>query len=369
MTHDIGNASAPRRPGFTLVELLVVMGVIAILLGLLFPVVGTIRKRAYDTNTQAWLRTMEGAIEAYYSDTKGWPGVMSNAEIEADIQPTVNWAFTSPPVGLPPITNFSTSGPINGASSIGGRNRRISMSENLTLSLMGGFRILPTSPATFTFTTSAVGQGAVSQNPLRPSSLRSYLNLGDSLSGGMFKDESFTPPLEGDGSAFDTVIPEFVDRFPAPLPILYLRAGYAPDTTIISPSNTNNRVIVEGPANNVAAYSLRQILPYVGDGNIRISDIGENREIRVSQYRGSSTYNVSNTSVTNGWHGIRSVNGPLITTFDQQTFYPYDAYTYFRNPTNNRARGDGRFLLISAGRDRVYGTEDDITNFGRVSGN
>jgi hypothetical protein len=61
--------------------------------------------------------------------------------------------------------------------------------------------------------------------------------------------------------------------------------------------------------------------------------------------------------------------------------YPYDCFPYFRDPALSNAQpptGTGhpgphvarqkdRFILISAGPDRVYGTSDDITNFGPVS--
>jgi hypothetical protein len=75
-------------------------------------------------------------------------------------------------------------------------------------------------------------------------------------------------------------------------------------------------------------------------------------------------------------------------------YYPFNAYAYFRNPSlstpvdwtvdssgtptadptysnTSAARNDvpfqkDGFILISAGPDRIYGTKDDITNFGGV---
>src|SRR5207249_284976 len=48
--------------------------------------------------------------------------------------------------------------------------------------------------------------------------------------------------------------------------------------------------------------------------------------------------------------------------------YPYDAYAYMLSPdstvSNPVPRGKDTFVLISAGIDRVYGTEDDICSFG-----
>jgi hypothetical protein len=36
-------------------------------------------------------------------------------------------------------------------------------------------------------------------------------------------------------------------------------------------------------------------------------------------------------------------------------------------PGNQVAREKDKYILISAGPDRVYGTDDDITNFGSVA--
>ena len=55
------------------------------------------------------------------------------------------------------------------------------------------------------------------------------------------------------------------------------------------------------------------------------------------------------------------MTGPGTNTY----YVPYDAYPYFENPSmpNTPRQKDG-YVLISAGTDRVYGTPDDITNFG-----
>ncbi len=47
--------------------------------------------------------------------------------------------------------------------------------------------------------------------------------------------------------------------------------------------------------------------------------------------------------------------------------YPYDAYPYFTDPNNStQPRQKDGYILICAGPDGVYGTEDDITSFGSV---
>jgi hypothetical protein len=43
-------------------------------------------------------------------------------------------------------------------------------------------------------------------------------------------------------------------------------------------------------------------------------------------------------------------------------FDPIDKY--FAEPTLNQAKQKDAYMLISAGPDGIYGTKDDVTNFG-----
>jgi hypothetical protein len=75
------------------------------------------------------------------------------------------------------------------------------------------------------------------------------------------------------------------------------------------------------------------------------------------------------------YHGLSTVNPAAVMTPPGPNYYlPYDCYPYFTNSaltdpaTNVRtAKQKDRFILISAGKDRVYGTDDDITSFGSVA--
>jgi prepilin-type N-terminal cleavage/methylation domain-containing protein len=62
-----------RAAGFTMMELLVVIGVLAVLAGLIFPAVSAARRKAASTSTKAMIERLKLAAESYSADFGDFP--------------------------------------------------------------------------------------------------------------------------------------------------------------------------------------------------------------------------------------------------------------------------------------------------------
>lgn len=291
--------------GFTLVELLVTVGIIAVLISIFIPVLSKVRTAARASETRNRVQNIANAIQSYYQDFSAYPGPFSNAQVHARIA----------------ITEGAVSGPIT-------------MSENLVLGLLGGLN--RTNP--ISYSRDGVGLGAISLAPLDARKSNPYLDVrfgSQLLSQGRFVDEAQKP-------ANDSPVPEFVDGFLNPLPILYLRAG-----TGLPGVMTLNGQDETGTARTLQ-YDLNQIIGYTG-----------------------TTIGIPNDK-QHGLNQLGTMNGALVT---KPADAPNAALPYFRAPGQNatntpNASGITRqrdgFILISAGADRIFGTTDDITNFGGI---
>ena len=74
--------------GFTLIELMVVVLIIAILIAIAIPTFLGLRERAQDRAAQAELRDGLTAAKAYYTDDETYDGFLAEAP---DIEPSLTW--------------------------------------------------------------------------------------------------------------------------------------------------------------------------------------------------------------------------------------------------------------------------------------
>jgi type II secretory pathway pseudopilin PulG len=372
-----------RAPAFTLVELLVVIGIITILISILLPVVSRVRYAAYTADTQNEISQLSNACTAYYSTYHAYPGPLSNDYIDGQNASTPG-TVTTPTLHLLEQYVSSTTTPI----SLG--NHPISGSENLVLGLMGGLRLDPTNsdpstnPATayrLEIAPTEVGLGPLSLNPSFPGRTPSFFSTGSNYlmwceNNGLQNirttqyqnGTTLTPFVDAAGTpANDSPIPVFVDRFPAPgpLPILYLRARTGAKGIV-----WDNSTVTADPNGNIPyyQYDLRDITPYTYS-HIGLPTLDTAGNPNSHNLIGISIFppnpNATVVSATKAPHPLQEYNAGayFMNTSITPTNTSTDPYTNF----TGRPRAVDQFILISAGRDGVYGTADDITSFGDVS--
>lgn len=321
-----------RAGGFTVVELLVVIGIIVILVAILVPVVGTARKQAFAASTRAEIASLAAACERYYADFRAYPGPISNQEI------------TNPGITVPAIAARQPGNPGDLSLSPG----KLTMAENLVLGLMGGWEPGPTAGDPPSYKPDKVGQGPMSHNPV-PSARRRASAYVDSTNW-----LSTAPGALGDayaisGGSYQHVgspVPEFMDRFPNARPILYLRARVgAPVSAANSATSTESGVA----ADDTLQYNSNNL-------GLAAFDSPNNAYVRPRAVPADQPADFDNPTPPPGDPNASSAPPPG--PFTAQLFSKYLTAPGSTPPTN--PRGKDRFILISAGVDGVYGTADDI---------
>lgn len=212
-----------HRRAFTLVELLVVIGIIGILIAILVPVISKVRISAQTAATQNMLVQIGAAIENYHHDFGAYPGATPDM-----------FMGKAPPQGM--LTGLT--GP-----------------ESLVLALLGGVDAnFATTPPTFTYNAGLVGNGPISFNRLSPGQKQAYMP---------YRKEQLTPGFCKDDPALsyiktDSQVPEFIDAYADPeyRPILYLRAN--PGAI-----NGDATKIVGNTYEAHTHYNLQPIQPYL----------------------------------------------------------------------------------------------------------
>ncbi len=183
----------PARGGFTLVELLVVIGIIALLVGLLLPALAAVRLQGKVTQTRALMKNLGDAVDSFVLTHNRQPGALSERELSSD------------------SNNYSM----------------ISGTENALLELMGG--LTPNGSDTFRIAGLTVYRDDIGLGPtiggtkydsyFKPNPRDLYYVNGQNGGSGGQEDVDNNLPQDG-----DVALPDLVDSFGAPI-ILWTNSG------------------------------------------------------------------------------------------------------------------------------------------------
>lgn len=286
----------PARRGFTLLELMVVIGIITILIGILLPALRGMQRAAKNTSTRQLLSTLDVAISQYESDQHDWPGPFN----KEDRLNTSNSAWRT--------INFGT-------FKAGGSDALPTRSEELLMCLSGGIVLERNTTPPFDATDFYYDQEQLD---------RGHLNLGLKIRSRLpayltsSKNRSDSKATSSQFNARDTRIPEFVDNYGNP--ILYVRA-------------------YKGQTSTTAYYTYNVSNPLPAVIDLNQGQLG----LEASMY------------FADGAAAKEFVKFP-------PTYLESDTLTSANRPFPTRQQS--RYILVSAGADKKYGTADDLASFG-----
>ena len=299
----------PARRAFTLVELLVVIGIIALLVGLLLPALGKVIERARATTTTGTMQEFAKACDAYFQEFGEYPGVVPE--------------------------NYMG----NGDSDV----PAISSTENALLSLMGGYRLPSDSDyagyagTELTFTATGQPDFKIKVNGDR---------MGEGPTRNGRKYDAFYAPkgrefskaggqMQPGGAAMDTagagLLPDLVDAWGQP--IIFVRQARAIGALVPKGSDQGQ-------------FTRAGILPYTlstGLGDMNVDQTTAN----------TTKYSILNTGAAGGQSGKAGRDltlGQLIRhpAMGVQGGTAGDADRVWAGTPR------GRYFLISAGADGIY---------------
>lgn len=284
---QIANRKSAACGGFTLVEMLLVIGIILILISILVPTVTRVRIAAQVASTRQMISRIESGISQYYTDFQAYPGPFANTQIATSAG----------------ITTWTIDGATGGTTNL-------TATENMFLGVVGGLRINGAN-LNAVFTSTSMPTGPASLNTVNPKKYPGYVTVEAVETSAVVAPRFFPGNTKGLGGSSDTIVPEIMDKFSSPMPILYLRANRGSTGFVSTGLNVQ--------------YNFSHLAPY-GFTTINTTDFPSHANDGAG-VPGSYRY-----------FGNTALPGVV----------PYMKDTY---------------ILISAGADGKYGTNDDITNF------
>jgi len=317
----------PSRPGFTITELLIVIGIIILLIGILLPALGKVNERAKVAETNATMEEFAKACEAFRQEFGFYPGIVPEEILAADPQ--------------------------------------ISGTENAILHLMGG--AIDQNDPEFdqgpyvTWPQITFGSG--------PNTFRIRYNVSEIGKGPRIAGQSYAPffspkstelaPTTGqvlaDGTADDKAIPDLLDAWGQP--IMYLRAARGVGDLVGEyASGARNQFVIEP----IYPYLLSDFLGELGqaqaDSILRLNS-GSNRAKTLAQLIRHPGF--GNENQPNSGGAIGTAKGKIVlmsSGADGIYFSQYDGPGTEAAPQTNIRTG-------SYAKPGVVGDYDDVAVF------
>ena len=359
-----------QSSGFTLVELLIVIGIIAVLISILLPAVSKVRIAAQKVATQNTINRLAQGCEQYFQDFNAYPGPFADGQLAPNsvIAPVLVYGpanYTLQDETSTPFTRAPTS------------------SENLFLGLCGGLRFVVPTTGTPTF----IYDNPVARRGTGPRGLgtgvakksQSYMELSDADIS-VTEDtrnpltDSMTPPSLWWGGApgpavtapfvGDTAIFEFMDRFSKAKPILYLRAQRG--TSRQASGDVKGFILDRSNATTIGNSTPFQYDPALIQQTY--SNIGLERDgmtVRTGKEWKADVVDYPNAALD----PASPATGANVKFKEGNERYFVNEQVATGDPVTTAKpelvlipqHKDG-FILISAGADGIYGTADDIRN-------
>ena len=350
---------AQRRPGFTLVELLTVVGIIALLIGILVPALARARTQAKKGTVQAELKAISDGLEMFHNDFGKYPDSTTQVKISGA------WLEKQDPIttypnfgGNPHYDSQALSGAHWLARAMVGPDMQGLDSQGLTLRDRRDVALNSGSPAQLVLATGGTGSGATLdqfQNG-RKERKSPYVENANKL---LKRDDDGTFGQGNSGhqstgrlvffDAFDSPVLYYKANPRAPRP--FCRNGADADTNGAGVYTFEDNVRITGStgpgtSDDMAmadtAWAFVDGVPnhaigrYAGASGSTTSYAGTDLELKHSFINYIHDHNVD-SMLTNS--GTNTVLPPRIAV----------------NPDS--------FLLMTAGPDGRFGTDDDVANF------
>lgn len=386
-----------QRPGFTLVELLTVVAIIALLIGILLPSLTRARDQAKNVRTQAIIKAASDGLEMFQNDFGAYP----DSEMRRD--PISSWNDGNdtlyPPDMDPTIKNALSDDPIDGAF----LNRQILTGSHWAARALigpdfdgvdtaGGIMYQsPTSDTyyAYDYTTGNLIKKKISDN--------NYEQLADRKATYM---ENFDP-FSLDGRPNLQIIPGSNNDFEPTgrfllydntwkSPILYYRANprarqpfcvRGNEQAVLPGSVSSDGVSLGANISNSGVYNLWDnalitgaSIPTTSGDNVGTQILAGWNFSRGTLKHGLGFFGFypgmerdpSGTTLVNiPDPGIEAIhNKPEEQVYDGVSFTEkFHDHGTGQSAGRAKAVNEERFIMISAGKDQIFGTDDDVTNF------